>query len=164
MSFALLLALCGYAHADGLTPVDANVSTHKQFDLTDADIAGLQARMTRGDISSLELTRAYLQRIATLDRAGPTLNSLIELNPQAQADAYALDADRRAGRVCGSLHGIPVLLKDNIDAVPMVSSAGSLALAEFKPTRDAFLVQRLRAAGAVILGETNVRAPRTTKS
>ncbi|MCE4357558.1 amidase [Xanthomonas hortorum] len=162
MSFALLLALCGCAHADGpapvdgLTQVDANVPTAEQLDLTDADIAGLQARMASGKTSSLALTRAYLQRIATLDRAGPKLNSVIELNPQAEADARALDAERRAGRVRGQLHGIPVLLKDNIDAVPMVNSTGSLALADFKPSRDAFLVQRLRTAGAVILGKTNL--------
>lgn len=162
LSFALLLALCGCAHADGpapvdgLTQVDANVPTAEQLDLTDADIAGLQASMASGKTSSLALTRAYLQRIATLDRAGPKLNSVIELNPQAEADARALDAERRAGRVRGPLHSIPVLLKDNIDAVPMVNSAGSLALADFKPSRDAFLVQRLRAAGAVILGKTNL--------
>lgn len=159
LSFALLLALCGCAHADDPsraatgTPAD---SSAKPLDLTEADVAGLQARMSSGQSTSLQLTRAYLQRIASIDRSGPTLNAVIELNPQAEADARALDAERSAGRVRGPLHGIPVLLKDNIDALPMVNSAGSLALAEFKPTRDAFLVQRLRAAGAVILGKTNL--------
>ncbi|PPU01328.1 amidase [Xanthomonas arboricola pv. guizotiae] len=139
-----------------MTPAGANAATARQDDLIDADIVGLQARMASGTTSSLDLTRAYLQRIATIDRAGPTLNSVIELNPQAEADARALDAERRAGHVRGPLHGIPVLLKDNIDALPMVNSAGSLALADFRPGRDAFLVQRLRAAGAVILGKTNL--------
>ncbi|USJ02747.1 amidase [Xanthomonas prunicola] len=159
MSFALLAALCGCAHADDPsrpangTPKESAVTP---IDLTEADVAGLQARMTSGQSSSLQLTRAYLQRIASIDRAGPTLNAVIELNPQAEADARALDAERSAGRVRGPLHGIAVLLKDNIDALPMVNSAGSLALAEFHPSRDAFLVQRLRAAGAVILGKTNL--------
>ncbi|WP_258079299.1 amidase family protein, partial [Xanthomonas arboricola] len=156
MSFALLLALCGCAHTESLTPAGANAATARQDDLIDADIVVLQARMASGTTSSLDLTRAYLQRVATIDRAGPTLNSVIELNPQAEADARALDAERRAGHVRGPLHGIPVLLKDNIDALPMVNSAGSLALADFRPGRDAFLVQRLRAAGAVILGKTNL--------
>ncbi|WP_184416963.1 amidase [Xanthomonas sp. CFBP 8152] len=156
MSFALLLALCGCAHADSLTPASATAATARQDDLIDADIIGLQARMAAGKTSSLDLTRAYLQRVAIIDRAGPTLNSVIELNPQAEADARALDAERLAGHVRGPLHGIPVLLKDNIDALPMANSAGSLALADFRPGRDAFLVQRLRAAGAVILGKTNL--------
>lgn len=159
LSFALLAALCGCAHADDSsraatgTPTD---STAKTIDLAEADVAGLQARMASGQSSSLQLTRAYLQRIASIDRAGPMLNAVIELNPRAEADARALDAERSAGRVRGPLHGIPVLLKDNIDALPMVNSAGSLALAEFRPSRDAFLVQRLRAAGAVILGKANL--------
>ncbi|WP_184360555.1 amidase [Xanthomonas euroxanthea] len=157
MSFALLLALCGCAHADdGLAPADAHAAAARQDALSDADVVGLQARMASGKTSSLDLTRAYLRRVATIDRAGPTLNSVIELNPQAEADARALDAERRAGHVRGPLHGIPVLLKDNIDALPMVNSAGSLALADFRPGRDAFVVQRLRTAGAVILGKTNL--------
>ncbi|WP_349657658.1 amidase [Xanthomonas sp. 10-10] len=157
MCFALLLALCGCAHADHpQRPATGTAPATKPLDLIDADIAGLQARMARGDTTSLDLTRAYLQRIATIDRAGPTLNAVIERNAQAEADARTLDAERAAGRIRGPLHGIPVLLKDNIDAVPMVNSAGSLALAGFRPARDAFLVQRLRAAGAVILGKTNL--------
>lgn len=112
--------------------------------------------MQAGQSSCVQLTHAYLQRIASIDRSGPSLNAVIELNPQAEADAAALDAERRAGQVRGPLHGIPLLLKDNIDALPMVNSAGSLALASFRPTQDAFLVRRLRAAGAVILGKTNL--------
>ncbi len=84
------------------------------------------------------------------------LNAVIELNPQAEADARTLDAERSAGHVRGPLHGIPVLLKDNSDALPMVNSAGSLALAEFRPGHDAFLVQCRRAAGVLILGKTNL--------
>ncbi|MCC8595933.1 amidase [Xanthomonas vesicatoria] len=156
MCVALLLALSGCVHTDDPRPVTGTTSAATPLDLIEADVAGLQARMTRGDTTSLALTRAYLQRIDTIDRAGPTLNAVIERNAQAEADARALDAERAAGRVRGPLHGIPVLLKDNIDAVPMVNSAGSLALSAFRPSRDAFLVQRLRAAGAVILGKTNL--------
>ncbi|MUV13971.1 amidase [Noviluteimonas gilva] len=131
-------------------------STVPAFAFDEADITGLQQRMAKGDLTSHALTQAYLDRIAAIDKAGPTLNSVIELNPKALAEADALDAERKAGNVRGPMHGIPVLLKDNIDAVPMVNSGGSLALADNKPARDAFLVQRLRAAGAVILGKTNL--------
>jgi len=126
------------------------------FAFAEADIAGLQARMADGTLDSHALTRAYLDRIAAIDDAGPRLNAVIELNPQALAEADARDAERKAGKPRGPLHGIPVLLKDNIDATPMVNSAGSLALAGHRPKDDAFLVRRLREAGAVILGKTNL--------
>ena len=125
-------------------------------ELAEADIDTLQRGMRDGTLSSEALTRAYLDRIAALDDAGPRLDAVIELNPDALADARRLDAERRAGRLRGPLHGIPVLLKDNIDARPMVNSAGSLALATHRPKTDAFLVRRLRAAGAVVLGKTNL--------
>ena len=113
-------------------------------------------RMAAGTLTSRALTQAYLDRIAAVDKAGPKLNSVIELNSRAIADAEALDGERKAGKVRGPLHGIPVLIKDNIDSVGMVNSAGSLALAENRPKQDAFLVKRLREAGAVILGKTNL--------
>lgn len=126
------------------------------FAYDEADIASLRARMEKGELSSHALTQAYLDRIAAIDDAGPRLNAVIELNPDALKEADALDAERKAGKTRGPLHGIPVLLKDNIDATPMVNSAGSLALANHRPKTDAFLVQRLREAGAVILGKTNL--------
>lgn len=112
--------------------------------------------MARGELSSQALTRAYLDRIAAVDDAGPALNAIIETNPQALAEAAARDAERAAGKLRGPLHGIPVLLKDNIDATPMINSAGSLALASHRPADDAHLVERLREAGAVILGKANL--------
>ena len=112
--------------------------------------------MTDGACSSRSLTQAYLDRIASLDDAGPTLNAVIEVNPRALEDAAALDRERAAGHVRGPLHGIPVLLKDNIDVVGLANSAGSLVLADHRPVADAFLVARLREAGAVILGKTNL--------
>lgn len=122
----------------------------------EADIATLQAQMARGTLDSASLTAAYLQRIDALDRRGPALHAIIERNPQALDEARQLDAERRAGHLRGPLHGIPLVLKDNIDARPMANSAGSLALAGFHPPHDAFLVQRLRQAGAVILGKSNL--------
>lgn len=125
-------------------------------DLAEADIASLQTQMESGEASSFGLTRDYLARIAALDDAGPRLDAVIELNPEALTEARMRDDERRAGKVRGALHGIPVLLKDNIDAVPMVNSAGSLALAGHRPQADAPLVRSLREAGAVVLGKTNL--------
>ncbi|MFK3651228.1 amidase [Lysobacter enzymogenes] len=124
--------------------------------IAETDTATLAARMAGGELSSVRLTQAYLDRIAALDDAGPQLNAVIELNPNALAEARALDEERKAGHARGPLHGIPVLIKDNIDAVPMVNSAGSLALAAHRPKQDAPLVAALRKAGAVILGKTNL--------
>ncbi len=125
------------------------------FAFAEADVAGLQALMAAHELDSSTLTRAYLQRIALLDRSGPRLRAVIELNPAALKEADARDRERRAGRVRGPLHGIPVLVKDNIDARPMSTTAGSLAMTGYHPD-DAFLVRRLRAAGAVIIGKTNL--------
>lgn len=129
----------------------ASVDPVAELSLVDA-----QAKLASGALTSKALTQAYLDRIAKIDKAGPMLNSVIELNPEAIKDAEALDAERKAGKTRGPLHGIPVLLKDNIDAVGMANSAGSLALADNRPKADAFLVTRLRAAGMVILGKTNL--------
>jgi amidase len=125
------------------------------FPYAETGIADLQSRMAAGELDSVTLTRAYLERIARLDRAGPRLRSVIELNPDALKVAAELDAERRAGHLRGPLHGIPILLKDNIGASPMSTTAGSLALEGFRPG-DAFLVGRLRGAGALILGKTNL--------
>jgi amidase len=122
-----------------------------EFSAQDAQVA-----MAAGTLSSRTLTQSYLDRIARVDDAGPMLNAVIEINPAALAEADAMDAERAAGRVRGSLHGIPVLLKDNIDVAGLVNSAGSLAMATHRPTKDAFVVTQLREAGAVILGKTNL--------
>jgi amidase len=113
--------------------------------------------MSRGELTARALTEAYLERIAGVDRNGPKLNAVIELNPDALAIADERDAERRGGRMRGPLHGIPILIKDNIaTADRMETTAGSLALVGAKPPRDAHLVTRLREAGAVILGKTNL--------
>src|SRR5579872_5465 len=118
-------------------------------------VAELRSRMDAGNLSSRELVEALLERIERIDRDGPTLRSIIEINPEALEIADRLDETDVAAR--GPLHGIPVLVKDNIaTADRMLTTAGSLALTRLRPRRDAFVAQRLRAAGAVILGKTNL--------
>ncbi len=153
---ALLLAACAREPApDAVAPAPVQERAVGPL-VAEMTLAEASAQLAAGSLSAEALTQAYLERIEQIDRSGPALNSVIELNPEALADARTLDAERRAGNVRGPLHGIPVLLKDNIDAVGMANSAGSLALAGNRPTRDAFIVARLRAAGAVILGKTNL--------
>ncbi len=119
-------------------------------------IAELQAAMAAGSLSAVELVRAYLARIAAYDQAGPALNAVLAVNPQALDEAGQRDADRQGGAAVGPLHGIPLLFKDNIDVAGMPATAGSLALAQRRPQRDAEVVRRLRAAGAVVLGKTTL--------
>jgi len=123
----------------------------------EATVADLQAQMAAGRLTSIDLTKFYLNRIKQLDESGPGLNSIIELNPDALAIAASADAERRRGVVRGPLHGIPVLLKDNIDTGDqMQTTAGSLALAGAPAVRDSTVAANLRAGGAVILGKTNL--------
>jgi amidase len=123
----------------------------------EATIVELQAAMGAGGLTSAELTRTFLRRIETYDRSGPRLNAVLEVNPDAVQAAETLDRERAAGNLHGPLHGVPVLLKDNIATADRLhTSAGSLALAECIAPRDAFLVTRLRIAGAVILGKANM--------
>jgi amidase len=131
-------------------------TTRDGVDVVELDVLEAQRRMAAGTLTSRALTRAYLARIAAIDDAGPRLAAVLEVNTEAEAEAEALDRERAAGRVRGPLHGIPVLIKDNIAVVGMANSVGSLALAEHRPRADAFLVARLREAGAVILGKTNL--------
>jgi amidase len=127
------------------------------FDLEEATVGDLQKRMTGGPLSAHALTERYLDRIAAIDKRGPALNSVIELNPDALSIAAALDAERKAKGPRGPLHGIPVLIKDNIDTADrMMTTAGSLALLGSVAAQDSVVAQRLRAAGAVILGKTNL--------
>jgi amidase len=132
-------------------------ASSQDFALQEATVAELQQRMTDGRDTARSLAERYLARIAELDRAGPSLRSVIELNPDALAIADALDAERAAHGPRGPLHGIPVLLKDNIATGDRMSTtAGSLALEGCIAPRDSFVAKQLRAAGAVILGKTNL--------
>ncbi|MDH3333487.1 MAG: amidase [Gammaproteobacteria bacterium] len=126
-------------------------------DFSEASIADLHDQLQRGDITSEELVDWYIDRIAAVDRSGPALNAIIEINPDARDIAAALDREWQSSGPRGPLHGIPVVLKANIDtADQMYTSAGSLALADHVPPEDAFIVKRLRNAGAVILGKANL--------
>ena len=125
--------------------------------LSELSVAEVQRRMAAGSLTSERLTEHFLRRIHRLDRNGPRLNSVIEVNPEAVAIARALDDERRTQGPRGPLHGVPVLIKDNIDTGDrMQTTAGSLALAGSIAPKDAFIVARLRAAGAVVLGKTNL--------
>ncbi|TAL44889.1 MAG: amidase [Chitinophagaceae bacterium] len=127
------------------------------FELNEATISDLQGKMASGKYSSEQITKMYLQRIEETDKKGPMLNSVIELNPDALAIAKAMDEERKTGKTRGPLHGIPILIKDNIDtADKMMTTAGSLALVGHIATKDAFIVKKLREAGAVLLGKTNL--------
>lgn len=127
------------------------------FEFEEATITQLQEGMTSGKYSSRTVVEAYLARIDQLDAHGPTVRSVIEVNPDGLAIADALDSERQERGARGPLHGVPVLIKDNIDTADrMRTSAGSLALAHTIAPRDAFVAQRLRAAGAVIIGKTNL--------
>ena len=127
-----------------------------EFEITEATITELQTAMQQGTRTSVQLVEAYLARIAAYDVGGPRLNTMIRLNPAARRDAAALDAERRRGQVRGPLHGVPIILKDNFDIAGIATSGGSLALATNVPATDAFVVRRLRDAGAVILGQSNM--------
>ena len=126
------------------------------FDVMERSIEDLQRAMQAGAITSRTLVDFYLARIEAYDKQGPALNAIVAVNPRAREAADALDAERASRGSRGPLHGIPVLVKDNYETVEMPTSAGSIALASFHPARDAFMVQRLKAAGAVILGKTNM--------
>lgn len=140
---------------NSIAPSDS--SNQVPFELEEVTISELAARMGSGKETARSIVEKYIARIESIDRNGPMLRSVIELNPDALAIADALDAERKEKGPRSPLHGIPVLIKDNIDTADrMATTAGSLALVGSKPPSDAFLVQQLRKAGAVILGKTNL--------
>jgi amidase len=144
--------------AAGLTTIAAAaLADDGSAQLAELSIDELQAGMKSGKFTARSLADKYLARIRAIDQAGPTLKSVIELNPDALKIADELDDERKAMRLRGPLHGIPILIKDNIDTADrMATTAGSLALIGSKPKQDAFIVKKLRDAGAVILGKTNL--------
>jgi amidase len=138
-------------------PVNSAAGTVKPFELEEMTIAQLQEGMRAGRFTARSLAKDYLERIDDVDRQGAAVNSVIETNSDAISIAETLDRERKAGRVRGVLHGIPILIKDNIDTGDrMQTTAGSLALLSQPTPRDAFIVERLRKAGAVLLGKTNL--------
>jgi amidase len=140
-----------------LTAADSSPAAQDHFALSELTLADLQKGLQTGRFSARSLAEKYLARIDAIDRQGPSLRSVIEVNPDALALSDALDRERKEKGPRGPLHGIPVLVKDNIaTADRMATTAGSLALVGARPARDAFLVARLRDAGALILGKTNL--------
>jgi amidase len=164
------VALSGASAPPPARPGRTASATAHAFEFEEASLEDLQRRMAAGTLTSRRLTAAYLARIAALDRQGPALHHVIETNPDALAIADALDAERRRGRGArGPLHGIPILLKDNIDTADRTTTtAGSLALDGSIPPRDATVARKLREAGAVLLGKANlsewanIRSPRSS--
>ncbi len=131
--------------------------TDDNFTLNEITVAELQEKVQKGEYTYEQITDMYLQRIDVLDKKGPAINAVIELNPDAKSIAKEMDNERKKGKIRSPLHGIPVLIKDNIDtADKMKTSAGSLALANSIALKDSFVAQKLRQAGAVILGKTNL--------
>jgi len=141
--------------ANGQTKFDKNNADN--FELNETTIDALQQAMQSGKYTARKITELYLKRIEAVDKNGPKLNAVIELNPDALSIADAMDKERKAGKLRGSLHGIPVLVKDNINTGDkMMTTAGASALQGNYATKDAFIMQQLRASGAVLLGKTNL--------
>jgi amidase len=154
---ALPLAAAAETKGEANRPADKPAGHVDPFELDELTIADLQQAMQSGKESARSLVKKYQARIEAVDRKGPALKSVIEVNPDALEIAETLDRERSAKGARGPLHGIPVLIKDNIDTADrMHTTAGSLALVDAHPSEDAFLVRRLREAGAVILGKTNL--------
>jgi amidase len=159
-SAAALPALSGARAYGAVSPAPSPLAapTVKPFELDEITIDALQSAMKSGKYTSRRITELYLERLDSIDKQGPAINSVIEVNPDALAIADALDKERKTKGPRGPLHGIPVLIKDNLDtADKMMTTAGSLALVGCpKPSKDSFVAQRLRQGGAVILGKTNL--------
>jgi len=138
-------------------PITAAGAAETDFELNEITIDALQQKMQSGASTSQSITELYLKRIDAVDKNGPAINAVIEINPDAIAIAQEMDKERKAGKIRGPLHGIPVLIKDNINTGDkMMTTAGSLALVGNIAAKDAFIIQQLRAAGAVLLGKTNL--------
>ena len=146
----LLAALAVAACAALVSPVRA------ELDLATATIADLQSAMKAGKLTSVQLTELYLARIAAFDKQGPNINTVIAANPKALETARMLDAERKAGKVRSPIHGIPILLKDNYNTFDLPTTAGSQLLEGSVPPSDAYIVKKLRDAGAVILAKVNL--------
>ena len=154
---ALAIAQPVSAIAAGSSSPESLAVLPKEFELDELTISDLQEGMKSGKFTSRSLVRKYLDRIDEIDNHGPAINSVIEINPDAISIAEALDRERKEKGARGPLHGIPILIKDNIDTADrMMTTAGSLALLGSRPMQDSFVARKLREAGAVILGKTNL--------
>ena len=151
-----LLSSCNNDKKTTSVPV-VKIETADDFELNEITIQSMQEKFASGKYSSEQVTNLYLKRIEAIDKNGPSLHAVIEINPDAISISQAMDAERKAGKIRGPLHGIPVLIKDNIDtADKMQTTAGALAMVGNIAAQDAFIVKKLREAGAVLLGKTNL--------
>ena len=146
-ALTLLAALIGFSQTKPSAP---------RFEVVEATIDDIHAAMTSGKLTARELVQAYLDRMIAFDKQGPALNCIINLNPRALEDAGRLDTALRRSGMVGPLHGIPVLVKDEIDTAGMPTTLGTLVFKDYRPTRDAFAIDRLKKAGAIILGKTTL--------
>ncbi|HNP22974.1 MAG TPA: amidase [Panacibacter sp.] len=159
LTISTIAAGCGVNNAEAKQPVESNTQTpfKDDFVLNEVTIDVLQQKMQSGEYTSASITDKYLKRIDAIDKKGPAINAVIEVNPDALSIAAEMDKERKAGKVRGPMHGIPVLIKDNINtADKMMTTAGALALEGNIANTDAYIVKQLRDAGAVILGKTNL--------
>lgn len=157
LSFAACNQPAGKEDKKETTATGSTTTVADNFVLNESTIDDLQQKMKSGEYTSHAITQLYIDRINQIDKAGPKLNAVIEMNPDALAIADAMDAERKAGKIRGPLHGIPVLIKDNIDtADKMQTTAGALALEGNIAKQDAFIIKKLRDSGAVLLGKTNL--------
>jgi len=140
------------------------VSAQRTVDLDQATIADVNAAFAKGTLTSERLTQMFLARIDAYDRKGPALRAVILINPKALDTAREMDAERKTKGPRSPLHGIPIVLKDNIDTADLPTTGGSLLLEGSMPPDDAFVVRKLRAAGAVIVAKVNLSAPRIARS
>ena len=152
MRFGAVLGYASFLLASASATTMA-IAAEKTFRLEEATIADIQDAMSSGALTAEKLVELYVDRIAAYDDAGPKLNSIILINPRARAEAAALDRERKEKGARGPLHGIPVLLKDNIDTGDMPTTNGSAVLRNAIPPDDAVITKALRKAGAVILGK-----------
>ncbi|MEM7549594.1 MAG: amidase [Bacteroidota bacterium] len=157
ITVSILIALYGCGSSDNVSEEKSTADPVADFELEEVTVSELQEAMESGKYTSRSITEMYLNRIKEIDQSGPELNSVIEVNPDALTIAEELDKERSEGKIRGPLHGIPVLIKDNINTGDkMFTTAGSLALDGSKAPGDAFIVKKLRDAGAVLLGKTNL--------
>jgi amidase len=149
------LVLAAMALAASAPPVGAQTNRNV-FPVVESSVDAIQAAYKTGRLSAHQLVQAYLDRIAAYDKQGPKINAIISLNPEALADADRLDAAYKNSGLTGPLHGIPVLVKDEIDVAGLPTTMGTVVFKDFRPTRDSFVVAQLRKAGAIILGKTTL--------
>ena len=156
-STCLAISAFNLISCEGNTQASTTSVKNEDFTLNEVTIDELQKRMQNGELTSRSITEMYLNRINAIDKNGVALNSVIELNPDAITIAEAMDEERKEGKVRSGMHGIPVLIKDNIDSGDkMMTTAGALALEGNRAKRDAFIISQLRNAGAVVIGKTNL--------